>query len=286
MAKGLGKGINALFSTSMEVGNEEVVQEVKVTELRTNPYQPRKTFAPEAITELKESILTHGILQPIIVRKTIKGFEIVAGERRFRAAKEAKFSTVPVVIRELNEQQMMEIALLENLQREDLTPIEEAFAYQSLLDHLKITQEQLAKRLGKSRPHIANHLRLLSLPKHVQDLISEGKLSMGHGRTLLGLKKKEKLNAVVEKVMAEELNVRQLEALISQINQNVPRETPKPPKKEKDIFIKEQESFLRERFGTSVSIKQNKKKGKIEIEFFSSDDLERILELLDSPKIS
>jgi ParB family transcriptional regulator, chromosome partitioning protein len=286
MAKGLGKGINALFSTSMEVGNEEVVQEVKVTELRTNPYQPRKTFAPEAITELKESILTHGILQPIIVRKTIKGFEIVAGERRFRAAKEAKFSTVPVVIRELNEQQMMEIALLENLQREDLTPIEEAFAYQSLLDHLKITQEQLAKRLGKSRPHIANHLRLLSLPKHVQDLISEGKLSMGHGRTLLGLKKKEKLNAVVEKVMAEELNVRQLEALISQINQNVPRETTKPPKKEKDIFIKEQESFLRERFGTSVSIKQNKKKGKIEIEFFSSDDLERILELLDSPKIS
>ncbi|WP_099360705.1 ParB/RepB/Spo0J family partition protein [Fredinandcohnia onubensis] len=286
MAKGLGKGINALFSTSMEVGNEEVVQEVKVTELRTNPYQPRKTFAPEAITELKESILTHGILQPIIVRKTIKGFEIVAGERRFRAAKEAKFSTVPVVIRELNEQQMMEIALLENLQREDLTPIEEAFAYQSLLDHLKITQEQLAKRLGKSRPHIANHLRLLSLPKHVQDLISEGKLSMGHGRTILGLKKKEKLNAVVEKVMAEELNVRQLEALISQINQNVPRETPKPPKKEKDIFIKEQESFLRERFGTSVSIKQNKKKGKIEIEFFSSDDLERILELLDSPKIS
>jgi len=286
MAKGLGKGINALFSTSMEVGNEEVVQEVKVTQLRTNPYQPRKTFAPEAITELKESILTHGILQPIIVRKTIKGFEIVAGERRFRAAKEAKFSTVPVVVRELNEQQMMEIALLENLQREDLTPIEEAFAYQSLLDHLKITQEQLAKRLGKSRPHIANHLRLLSLPKHVQDLISEGKLSMGHGRTLLGLKKKEKLNAVVEKVMAEELNVRQLEALISQINQNVPRETSKPPKKEKDIFIKEQESFLRERFGTSVSIKQNKKKGKIEIEFFSNDDLERILELLDSPKIS
>ncbi|MCS0543338.1 ParB/RepB/Spo0J family partition protein, partial [Aeromonas veronii] len=131
MAKGLGKGINALFSTSMEVGNEEVVQEVKVTQLRTNPYQPRKTFAPEAITELKESILTHGILQPIIVRKTIKGFEIVAGERRFRAAKEAKFSTVPVVVRELNEQQMMEIALLENLQREDLTPIEEAFAYQS-----------------------------------------------------------------------------------------------------------------------------------------------------------
>jgi ParB family transcriptional regulator, chromosome partitioning protein len=285
MAKGLGKGINALFST-MEVGKEEVVQEIKINELRPNPYQPRKTFEPEAITELKDSILTYGILQPLIVRKSIKGFEIVAGERRFRAAKEAKLTSVPVVVRELDEQQMMEIALLENLQREDLSPIEEAFAYQSLIDHLKVTQEQLAKRLGKSRPHIANHLRLLSLPKHVQQLISEGKLSMGHGRTLLGLKKKEKLNVIVEKVLAEQLNVRQLEVLINELNQNVPRETTKPPKKEKDIFIKEQESFLRERFGTSVSIKKTKKKGKIEIEFFSSEDLERILELLDSPKIS
>ncbi|WP_449538278.1 ParB/RepB/Spo0J family partition protein [Ferdinandcohnia sp. Marseille-Q9671] len=285
MAKGLGKGINALFST-MEVGKEEVVQEIKINELRPNPYQPRKTFEPEAITELKDSILTYGILQPLIVRKSIKGFEIVAGERRFRAAKEAKLTSVPVVVRELDEQQMMEIALLENLQREDLSPIEEAFAYQSLIDHLKVTQEQLAKRLGKSRPHIANHLRLLSLPKHVQQLISEGKLSMGHGRTLLGLKKKEKLNVIVEKVLAEQLNVRQLEVLINELNQNVPRETTKPPKKEKDIFIKEQESFLRERFGTSVSIKKTKKKGKIEIEFFSNEDLERILELLDSPKIS
>ncbi|MDR4890489.1 ParB/RepB/Spo0J family partition protein [Fredinandcohnia sp. QZ13] len=286
MAKGLGKGFNALFPTMDEVGKEEVVQEIKVNELKPNPYQPRKTFEPEAIAELKESILIHGVLQPLIVRKTIKGYQIVAGERRFRAAKEAKLATVPVVVRELDEQQMMEIALLENLQREDLSPIEEAFAYQSLIDHLKFTQEQLAKRVGKSRPHIANHLRLLSLPKHVQNLISEGKLSMGHGRTLLGLKKKEKLNAIVEKVLAEELNVRQLEALINQLNQNVPRETSKPPKKEKDVFIKEQESFLRERFGTSVTIKQTKKKGKIEIEFFSNEDLERILELLESPKIS
>ncbi|MCH1626779.1 ParB/RepB/Spo0J family partition protein [Ferdinandcohnia quinoae] len=284
MAKGLGKGINALFST-MEVGNEEVVQEIKVKELRPNPYQPRKTFEPEAIAELKESILTHGILQPLIVRKSIKGFEIVAGERRFRAAKEAKLNTVPVVVRDLTEQQMMELALLENLQREDLTPIEEAYAYQALIDHLKVTQEQLAKRLGKSRPHIANHLRLLALPKSIQKLITEGKLSMGHGRTLLGLKNKDKLDAVVEKVLSEQLNVRQLEDLINQMNQNVPRETIKP-KKEKDIFIKERETFLRERFGTSVTIKQNKKKGKIEIEFFSNEDLERILELLDSPSVS
>lgn len=284
MAKGLGKGINALFST-MEVGNEEVVQEIKVKDLRPNPYQPRKTFEPEAIAELKESILTHGILQPLIVRKSIKGFEIVAGERRFRAAKEAKLNTVPVVVRDLSEQQMMELALLENLQREDLTPIEEAYAYQALIDHLKVTQEQLAKRLGKSRPHIANHLRLLALPNSIQMLITDGKLSMGHGRTLLGLKNKDKIEAVVQKVLSEQLNVRQLEDLINQINQNVPRETIKP-KKEKDIFIKEQETFLMERFGTSVTIKQNKKKGKIEIEFFSNEDLERILELLESPNIS
>jgi ParB family transcriptional regulator, chromosome partitioning protein len=284
MAKGLGKGINALFST-MEVGKEEVVQEVKIKDLRPNPYQPRKTFNPEAISELKDSILTHGILQPIIVRKSIKGFEIVAGERRFRAAKEAKFAAVPVVVRDLTEQQMMEIALLENLQREDLTPIEEAVAYQSLIDHLKLTQEQLAQRLGKSRPHIANHLRLLTLPKQIQELISDGQLSMGHGRTLLGLKKKDKLQAVVEKVIKDKLNVRQLELLVTQINENVSRETSKP-QKEKNIFIRERENLLRDRFGTSVSIKQNKKKGKIEIEFFSSDDLERILEILDPSSVS
>ncbi|WP_078543259.1 ParB/RepB/Spo0J family partition protein [Litchfieldia alkalitelluris] len=284
MAKGLGKGINALF-TNMEVGREEVVQEIKITELRPNPYQPRKTFEPEAIEELKESILAHGILQPIIVRKSIKGFEIVVGERRFRAAKAAKLSSVPAVIRDLTEQQMMELALLENLQREDLNPIEEAAAYQTLIEHLKLTQEQLAQRLGKSRPHIANHLRLLSLPKTVQQLISDGKISMGHGRTLLGLKRKEKLEPLIEKIIKEQLNVRQLEELINQLNQNVPRETVKPAPK-KDVFIRERETVLREKFGTSVTIKQNKKKGKIEIEFFSKEDLERILEMLDSPSVS
>jgi ParB family transcriptional regulator, chromosome partitioning protein len=284
MAKGLGKGINALFS-SMEIGKEEVVQEVKIKDLRPNPYQPRKTFDPEAIEELKQSILEHGILQPLIVRKSIKGYEILAGERRYRAAKEAKLETVPVVVREFNEQQMMELALLENLQREDLTPIEEANAYQALMTQLNLTQEQLAKRLGKSRPHIANHLRLLTLPKPIQQLISEGKLSMGHGRALLGLKKKEKMQAVVEKVLKEQLNVRQLELMVQQLNQNVPRETSKS-NKEKDVFIRERESYLTEKFGTAVKIKRNKKKGKIEIEFYSQDDLERILELLDAHSAS
>lgn len=284
MAKGLGKGINALF-TNMEVSNDETLQEIKIKDLRPNPYQPRKTFLPGAIEELKESILQHGILQPIIVRKSIKGYEIVVGERRFRAAKAAGLHVVPAVIRELTEQEMMELALLENLQREDLSPIEEAGAYQALLDHLHITQEELARRLGKSRPHIANHLRLLSLPETIQTLISEGKISMGHGRTLLGLKKKDKLKALADKIMKEQLNVRQVELLVQQLNENVSRETKKKAGSQ-DIFIKERESYLREYFGTSVTIKQQKKKGKIEIEFFSKEDLERILELLEAEQSS
>ncbi|ESU34559.1 plasmid partitioning protein ParB [Bacillus sp. 17376] len=278
MAKGLGKGLNAFFN--MEAEKEEKVQEISIKEIRPNPYQPRKVFQPEAIEELKLSIQEHGILQPIIVRKSIKGFEIVVGERRFRAAKEAKLETVPAVVRELNEQQMMELAVLENLQREDLNPIEEGIAYQTLIEKLKLTQEELAKRLGKSRPHLANHIRLLSLPPKIQQLISDGKISMGHGRALLGLRKKDKLPILVDKILKEGMNVRQLEQLIQQMNEVVPRET-KKDKETKDVFIRERETTLRERFGTIVNIKQSKNKGKIEIEFFSKDDLERILELLE-----
>jgi ParB family chromosome partitioning protein len=280
MAKGLGKGLDAFFSNA-EIEKEEVIKEISITACRPNPYQPRKVFDVEAIEELKQSIIEHGILQPLIVRKAIKGYEIVVGERRFRAAKAAELEKVPVVIRELTEQQMMELAVLENLQREDLTPIEEAAAYQLLMEKLKITQEELAKRLGKSRPHIANHIRLLTLPAKIQELISEGKISMGHGRALLGLRKKESIPAVVEKLLKEGLNVRQLEQLVQQLNEHVSRETKKPVQ-EKDIFIKEQESTLRERFGTTVHIKQTKNKGKIEIEFFSKDDLDRILEMLET----
>ncbi|MFS0646534.1 ParB/RepB/Spo0J family partition protein [Siminovitchia sp. 179-K 8D1 HS] len=279
MAKGLGKGINALFA-NMEVGTEETVREISISEIKPNPYQPRKLFSPEAIDELKESIKQHGILQPVILRKSGKGYEIVAGERRFRAAKAARMTTIPAVIREFNDEQMMELAVLENLQREDLTPIEEARAYQMLMTNLNVTQEELAKRLGKSRPHIANHVRLLALPSKVQDYITEGKLSMGHGRTLLGLKRKEQMKPIAEKTIKEGLNVRQLEKLIQDINENVPRETKKTTPK-KDVFIREQENRLRQKFGTTVTIKQSKNKGKIEIEFLSPEDLERILEIID-----
>lgn len=218
MAKGgLGKGINALFN-QVDL-SEETVEEIKISDLRPNPYQPRKQFDDESLAELKESIIQHGILQPIIVRKSLKGYDIVAGERRYRAAKLAGKETVPAIVRDLSESLMREIALLENLQREDLSPLEEALAYDSLLKHLDLTQEQLAKRLGKSRPHIANHLRLLTAPESIQNLIAEGALSMGHGRTLLGLKNKNKLEPLVKKVVEEQLNVRQLEQIDSAVKQ-------------------------------------------------------------------
>ncbi|MFN7251978.1 MAG: ParB/RepB/Spo0J family partition protein [Anaerobacillus sp.] len=279
MAKGLGKGISAFFPDAMD-DKQEQIQEISLSELRPNPYQPRKFFSEESITELKESILNHGILQPLLVRKSIKGYEIVVGERRFRAATEAGLKAVPVVIKDLTEDKMMEFALIENLQREDLNPIEEAVAYDKLMKHLQVTQEQLAKRVGKSRPHIANHLRLLQLPNQVQALVENGQLSMGHGRALLGLKNKEKLALLLKKVLDENLNVRQLEQLVQSLNENVSRETIRK-KPEPSIFIKEKEEYLRERFGTAVAIKKNKKRGKIEIQFYSEDDLERILSLIE-----
>ncbi|MGM8365461.1 ParB/RepB/Spo0J family partition protein [Virgibacillus sp. W0181] len=277
MAKRLGKGINALFP-DIEDTDDELIQEIQITECRPNPYQPRKTFHADAIEELKESILEYGIIQPLVVRKSIKGYEIVVGERRYRAAKEAGLETVPVVVKELTDSKMMELALLENLQREDLSPIEEAQAYTNLMTELKITQEELSNRLGKSRSHIANMTRLLSLPEQVIAHINNGELSMGHGRTLLGLKDKNTLNTVVKKIIKENLNVRQVEKLIDDLNEK-PKKKPKQVKK--DVFLTERESILRERLGTGVNILRGKKKGKIEIEFYTIEDLERIIQVLE-----
>ncbi|WP_203248276.1 ParB/RepB/Spo0J family partition protein [Sporosarcina beigongshangi] len=278
MAKGLGKGLNALFpGESLE--KAESVEFIHVKSIKANPYQPRKVFDENAIQELSASIKEHGILQPIILRRTGTTYEIVVGERRFRAAQMAGLEEVPAVVRILTDEETMEWAILENLQREDLTPIEEAEAYFNLMDALNLTQEQLAFRLGKSRPHIANHVRLLSLPEKIRNYISESKLSMGHGRTLLGLRKKEQILLVAEQILKEGLNVRQLEKLVQKMNDDVPRETKK--EKKQDLFLAERESNLRDYFGTNVTIKKSKNKGKIEIEFFSEDDLERILELLN-----
>lgn len=276
MVRRLGKGLDALFPEVDE--NLDSIHELAIKDCRPNPYQPRKTFKADAIEELKESIIEYGIIQPLIVRKSIKGYEIVAGERRFRAAKEAGLVTVPAVIKEMTDHQMMEIALLENLQREDLTPIEEAQAYSNLMTELKVTQEELSKKLGKSRSHIANMVRLLVLPKEIIADINSGDLTMGHGRALLGLNDKENILPLAQKVRREKLNVRQIETLVHQLNTIEPV---KRKSKKKDVFLAERESLLRDRFGTGVNILRGKKKGKIEIEFYSDDDLERIIEVLE-----
>ena len=276
MSKGLGKGLNALFPRE----TLEKVELIRLKSIKVNPYQPRKEFNEVSLNELSESIKEHGVLQPIIVRSVGTQYEIVVGERRFRASELAGKKEIPAVVRDLTDEQSMEMAILENLQREDLSPIEVAEAYQNLMESLKLTQEQLAFRLGKSRPHIANHIRLLALPEKVLKDISHGILSMGHGRTLLGLRKEEQILAIAEKTKTEGLNVRQLEKLVQQLNEDVPRETKK--EKKKDIFIEAQENTLREQFGTNVTIKKTKKKGKIEIEFHSDEDFERILELLNA----
>ncbi|SDC69240.1 ParB/RepB/Spo0J family partition protein [Shouchella lonarensis] len=279
--KGLGKGLEAFFPEQEEVISEQV-KYVPINELRPNPYQPRKTFSEAALAELRDSIRVHGVLQPVTVRESIKGYEIVMGERRVRAAKQAGLTEVPVIIQTLAETEMMEIALIENLQREDLNPIEEAIAYEKLLANTTVTQEQLAKRLGKSRPHIANHLRLLQLPQVVQEFISVGKLSMGHGRALLGLSDKEKLSMVLEQILQQSLSVREVEQLVQRVNEHVSRETKKVTVN-LSLAIQEQQAQLRDALGTAVTIKPGKKKGKIEIDYFSESDLERILTLLVQP---
>lgn len=276
MGKRLGKGLGALIN-EIDVKDEHAVEQISIDECRTNPYQPRKTFDADAIEELKTSILEYGIIQPLIVRRSIKGFEIVAGERRFRAAKEAGLKEVPAIIKDYDDKKMMEIALLENLQREDLTVIEEAIAYKNLIEELHLTQEELSKKLGKSRSHIANTMRLLSLPDDIIVYISNGELTMGHGRALLGLKNKEHLFPLVEKIRANHLNVRQVEKMIIELNE---KGNKRKVKKEKDVFIQQQEVRLRDVLGTNVKIQKNKNKGKIEIEFYTNDELERLISIL------
>src|SRR5699024_5890020 len=279
LGKRLGKGLNALISDIS--ADEEAVENISIDECRTNPYQPRKSFDADAIEELKISIIEYGIIQPLILRRSIKGYEIVAGERRWRAAKDAGLDTVPAIVKDFNDNEMMEIALLENLQREDLSIIEEAYAYKNLISELGITQEDLANKLGKSRSHITNTMRLLSLPGEVIAHISSGALSMGHGKALLGLKEKSMLEKAVQKMVDEHLNVRQAEQLVISLND------PKPKVKQvikKDPFVLEQESNLREILGTNVKINKNKnkEKGSIAIDFYDKNDFDRLLQLLSS----
>ena len=281
--KGLGRGINALFADfDEEKEADEKVEELQLDEIRPNPYQPRKNFDEENLKDLSDSIRKNGVFQPIIVRKSsVMGYEIIAGERRFRASKLAGKDSIPAIVRAIDDEQMMEVAVLENLQREDLSPLEEAEAYSTLMKNLKITQSELSERLGKSRPYIANYLRLLDLPREVKALVQDGKLSMGQARTLLALKDKDKLVELAKKTVKENYTVRQLEQIVNDMNGK--RKVKKDRKKKLSPYLLQSQDRLQEKFGTKVAIKANEKtgKGKIEINYLSTEDFNRILDVLN-----
>ena len=281
--RALGKGLEQLFNNEnlnlskfeeqvYETASKEEIIEVALDELRVNPYQPRKVFNREALEELASSIKEHGVFQPIIVKKSIKGYEIIAGERRVRASKLAGLSKVPAIIRDLDDEQMMEIALLENLQRENLSAIEEAIAYKSMLESLHLTQDELSKKVGKSRSHITNILGLLRLPKEVQELVALNKISMGHARVLSKLEDDEKIINMAHEIVEKKIPVREIE--------NVSNDAPKKNKIERRVpsnnEFKYAEDILREKLDTKVKIKDNK----IELYFTNVADLNRIIDVI------
>ncbi len=284
--KALGRGLEELFNNEpmdyekieekiVETANNEEIVEIPLSELRSNPYQPRKNFDDNALQELANSIKEHGVFQPIIAKKSIKGYEIIAGERRVKASILAGKTTIPAIIRDFSDQDMMEIALLENLQRENLNALEEAMAYKKLLDELHLTQESLAERLGKSRSHITNMLGLLTLPEEVKDIIMDGKISMSHARVLSKIDNNEKIKELADKIIVDGLSVREIEDLshtdttIEKKNTQVRHDTNR-----NEYKVIEEE--LSEKLGTKVKIKNNK----MELYFANSNDLNRILEII------
>ena len=279
----LGKGLSSIFGQDvskvlddiqngdMEVESQEQ-SKIPVDEIRPNPYQPRKVFDEDALKELSSSIKQHGVFTPILVKKSIQGYDLIAGERRLRASKLAGLKDIPAIIVDFDDQEMMEIALLENIQREDLNVIEEAKAYEKLIQRLNYTQEQLAHRVGKSREHITNLLRLLKLPEDVQEYVVNKQLSMGHVRALLGLKTEAGMRKVAKQAIDQGLSVRKVEQIVKDINNKKTVEKPK-----EDIYVKAAKEKLQEYFQTSVSISKNS----ISIHYENKEDLNRVLELLN-----
>lgn len=278
MSKRLGRGLDALIP-SLSVKDDDKVIDVPLSQLRPNPYQPRKTFDEESIKELAESIKQHGVIQPIIVRTVLKGYEIIAGERRFRASQLCGNPSIPAVVRTFTDQQVMEIALIENLQREDLNAIETAIAYQALMDKFELTQEELSMKVGKSRSHIANFLRLLTLPANIKEDVSRGTLSMGHARALVGVKEAKQQLELARLTIEQEWSVRDLEAAIQKQPEKQP-EKEKARAKKRDPYLESIEETLRDQFKTTVRVKQQKDKGRIELMYYNKQDLERLLEIL------
>lgn len=283
--RALGIGLEQLFNNEnldlqsfeqrvYETTNKEEIIEVAIKDLRPNPYQPRKVFNEEALTDLASSIKEHGVFQPIIIKKSIKGYEIIAGERRVRASKLAGLDKIPAIVRNLNDEQMMEIALLENLQRENLSAIEEAKAYKSMLDNLHLTQEQLSLKVGKSRSHVTNILGLLRLPSEVQDMVVNKKISMGHARVLSKLENDDKIISMAHEIVDKKLPVRNVEDLSSNSEKKVKNIRHRQVEKNEYAHVEE---MLKEKLDTKVKIKDNK----IEISFTNVADLNRILEMIN-----
>lgn len=275
MKKGLGKGLGALITSAETEDNG--VREIRINEVEPNIGQPRKNFNDEKLAQLAQSIKQHGIVQPLIVQRDGSKYKIVAGERRWRAARIAGLRTVPVIIRDLSNKQVMEIALIENLQREDLNPIEEAEAYDKLMNEYSMTQEEIAGTVGKSRPAIANSLRLLNLQDKIRIRLIDGELTTGHARALLAIEDQELQLRAADEIIKRELNVRETEQLVKRLTQQ--KQIKK--KKEDDVEYLAIEERLREVLGTKVKIMNNKNKGKIMIEYYSLDELDRLISLVE-----
>ena len=283
--KALGKGLEELFSSEvldfdtfesniMENATENDIKEIPVSEIRPNPYQPRKTFNEEALNELAESIKNYGVFQPIIVKKSIKGYDLIAGERRLRASKRAGLSKIPAIVKDFTEDEMREISLLENIQRENLTAIELAWAYKGIIDNLDIRQEDLAQKIGKSRSHITNTLGLLNLPEDVQKMILNGEISMGHARVLSKMDDTDEVSELADKVVHENISVHDLEEISK--NAEIKKRMPITRRKKVSDYSNI-ENEMRETLGTKVKIDNNK----ISIYFENVNDLNRLLEIMN-----
>ena len=277
---GLGRGLDSLFADNSVDELNPSVNKLRIMEIEPNRDQPRKDFDEKSLSELAESIEQHGVLQPLVVRPlTNGGYQLVAGERRWRAARIAGLTEVPVVIKELTDEEVIEIAMIEYLQREDLNPLEEALGYRYMMDELNITQEQAAEKVGKSRPAVANAIRLLRLPDEVQEMVKNNLISPGHARALLGFENQELIIQAAKRIVKEDLSVREVETLVKNS-----QKAPKIPKQQKrDKFFSEVELALVENLGRKVKIKESKKdSGVLEIEFFDKDDLESLAMKLEN----
>lgn len=266
----------------LKMNNDDIVQFIALELIKPNPYQPRKTFEEERLNDLASSIQQHGILQPIVLRQTVQGYYIVVGERRFRASQLAGLTEVPAIIKELSDEDMMELAIIENLQREDLNAIEEAESYKKMMTDLNITQQEVARRLGKSRPYIANMLRLLQLPKNVAQMVQQGALSSAHGRTLLTLKDASKIKKTAKQAAQESWSVRYLEEYVNGlVSKDISRKVDKETKGSKPKMIQQQERFLKKQYGAKVDISTSKNVGKITFEFKSEAEFKRLIRQLN-----